>query len=146
MSETTLIRRYEGSPLQRYHRRQREASAAREAQAVVAREEIARRLNETRSARALQEDQRQAAVIRHHAAKRRVAKIQRTPLWADREAILALYVEAVRLSRETGVLHHVDHRIPLQGRLVSGLHVHQNLQILTASANSIKSNKFEVSE
>lgn len=88
--------------------------------------------------------ERRVAVVRFHAAKRRTAKLQRTPAWADMAAILAVYVEAARLTRETGIQHHVDHDIPLQGKLVSGLHVHNNLQILTGSENSKKRNRFEV--
>lgn len=85
-----------------------------------------------------------AANIRHHAAKRRAFKLQRTPSWADMEAIKVIYRQARMLSTGTGVPHHVDHKVPLQGKQVSGLHVHQNLQILTGSENSKKSNRFEV--
>ena len=46
------------------------------------------------------------------------------------------------LADQLGVEHSA--RPPLQGRRVSGLHVHQNLQILTASENSRKGNRFEV--
>jgi hypothetical protein len=84
------------------------------------------------------------ALVRYHVAKRRAAKLRRTPPWADMEAIKAVYEEARRLTRETGIDHHVDHEIPLQGELVSGLHVHNNLQILTGSENSRKKNRFEV--
>jgi hypothetical protein len=77
-------------------------------------------------------------------ARRRAAKLQRTPSWADYDAIAAVYAEAQRLTRATGVPHHVDHAIPLQGKLVSGLHVHQNLQILTGLENIRKCNRFEV--
>jgi hypothetical protein len=84
-----------------------------------------------------------AALVRHHEAKRRAAQLQRTPLWADMAAIRAVYAEAARLTRSTGTVHHVDHVLPLQGLLVSGLHVHTNLQILTAAENSRKRNRFE---
>ena len=77
-------------------------------------------------------------------AKRRAAKLQRTPAWADLEKIAAFYVEAFRLTLETGVKHHVDHIVPLRGKLVSGLHVETNLQILTAKANLTKGNAFAV--
>jgi hypothetical protein len=87
---------------------------------------------------------RRPALVRHHTAKRRAAKLRRTPPWADLAAIEAVYAEARRLAVETGVQHHVDHDIPLQGDLVSGLHVHNNLQILTGSENSRKRNRFEV--
>ena len=71
----------------------------------------------------------------------RIDKIKRaTPPWAGLDAIAAIYAEARRLTRETGVLHHVDHIIPLRGRNVSGLHVASNLQVLTAGANQQKSN------
>lgn len=78
------------------------------------------------------------------ASRRRAAKLQRTPSWSDRAQISAIYQEARRLTRETGIPHHVDHKVPLQGRLVCGLHVHQNLQILTGSENSKKRNHFEI--
>ena len=70
------------------------------------------------------------------------AKLKRTASWANEQAIAAFYAEAKRLTDTTGVQHHVDHVIPLQGELVSGLHVETNLQILTAHENISKSNFF----
>ena len=75
------------------------------------------------------------------AAKRRAAKLQRTPAWADFRAIAEIYEESARLTEETGILHHVDHDIPLQGEFVSGLHCETNLVILTAADNLSKGNK-----
>lgn len=75
-------------------------------------------------------------------AKRRAQKLQATPGWADLKAIEAIYVEAKRLTEETGVQHEVDHVVPLNGKNVCGLHVEWNLQILTWAANRSKSNKW----
>jgi 5-methylcytosine-specific restriction endonuclease McrA len=79
------------------------------------------------------------------AAKRRSAKLQRTPNWLtpnDYHAIRTLYETAAALTKSTGIEHHVDHIIPLQGRTVSGFHCPTNLQILTQSENCSKNNKF----
>lgn len=68
---------------------------------------------------------------------------ERMAPWANGETIKALYEEAQRLSLETGVQHHVDHVIPLQGEFVSGLHVETNMQILPYRENIAKKNRFE---
>lgn len=102
---------------------------------------------EIKAAKALQArrmKEARAAVVRFHAARRRVIKLQRTPRWANQEAIRRIYQEAARLSFETGVMHHVDHIIPLQGTIVSGLHVEDNLRVITATENMIKRNRYEV--
>ena len=75
---------------------------------------------------------------------RDAGKAKRTPKWADLEAILQIYAEAKELAEFTGVEWHVDHVIPLQGKLVSGLHVRENLQLLPAIDNIRKHNKFEI--
>ena len=71
-------------------------------------------------------------------AERRAAKLLRTPIWADMSAIKKVYEEAAKQCLT------VDHIIPLQGRLVSGLHVHYNLQLLTKSENSAKKNNYDL--
>lgn len=77
--------------------------------------------------------------VRAKGAEREAAERRNTPKWADREAIMQFY-----LSKPEG--HHVDHIIPLRGRLVSGLHVENNLQYLPALENMKKHNTFRVEE
>jgi 5-methylcytosine-specific restriction endonuclease McrA len=83
-----------------------------------------------------------AGKVRSYYARRRDAVMRATPPWADADAIEAIYTECARLAAETGIPHEVDHIIPLQGLKVSGLHVHNNLQVLTLAANRAKSNRF----
>jgi len=75
-------------------------------------------------------------------AKRRAAELQATPLWANHSQIAALYAEAARLTRETGVAHHVDHVVPLQSKFVCGLHCELNMQVILGSENQSKSNRY----
>lgn len=74
-------------------------------------------------------------------AKRRAAEIKATPKWSNHKMMLPFYRVAERLTRETGIQHAVDHIVPLQGRLVCGLHVAHNLRVITAKENLRKSNK-----
>ena len=79
------------------------------------------------------------------AAKRHASKLNRTPSWLtkeDLEEIKDIYRMANRRSEVEGILYHVDHIIPLQGKNISGLHVPSNLQILRATENLRKSNNY----
>jgi hypothetical protein len=74
-------------------------------------------------------------------AKRRAAKKQAMPPWANPRELQAVYIECRRMTAETGIPHHVDHIHPLQSEEVCGLHVPWNLQIIPAAENARKSNK-----
>lgn len=75
-------------------------------------------------------------------AKRRAFRLGATPSWADPEAISDFYVAARMFRLYTGIEYHVDHVVPLISEVVCGLHVEQNLQILPASENLSKHNKY----
>lgn len=74
--------------------------------------------------------------------KRIAAEHRALPVWADLTAVKAIYEEAARLTRLTGVRHEVDHIVPIQSPLVCGLHISANMQILTKAENRQKSNHF----
>lgn len=75
-------------------------------------------------------------------ANRRARRIRAMPSWANVSRIYAIYAEARRLTKESGIPHDVDHIVPLKGKFVSGLHVETNLQILPAVLNRKKHNHF----
>jgi hypothetical protein len=82
---------------------------------------------------------------RSYVRNRQAAQMQRTPKWLTHEdfsKIEMMYAKAKMLEVETGIQHHVDHIIPMRGKYVSGLHVPDNLQILTANDNVRKSNRY----
>lgn len=82
-----------------------------------------------------------------NASKRRAALLQRIPIWQakfDELKIKCIYSIASMLTKVNNELWTVDHIIPLQGKIVSGLHVPSNLQVMRARENEAKRNKYEV--
>lgn len=75
---------------------------------------------------------------------RKHGEIRATPAWANIEKINQIYRLARDMEQRDGVKRHVDHVVPLRHQLVCGLHVHNNLEILTALENMQKHNRFEV--
>lgn len=81
-------------------------------------------------------------------AERHTRKLMACPAWMDEDQkwmIEEIYDLAIRRTAVTGVKHHVDHIVPLQHKLVCGLHVPWNLQVITASENCSKRNSFTLS-
>jgi len=76
-----------------------------------------------------------------HNAKRRAAKKQAIAAWGDENSIKEFYVKRTELTKLTGIQHHVDHIYPLTSDWVCGLHVENNLQILTEAENITKGNR-----
>jgi hypothetical protein len=55
-----------------------------------------------------------------------------------------MYLEAQRLTKETGIPHEVDHIYPLQGKNYRGKHTPENLQIVPLYWNRGKGAKVPV--
>lgn len=85
---------------------------------------------------------RNAAYYSALASKRKAARKRSQPAWADDGAILSAYREADQLTQLLGIPHHVDHIIPLHADDVSGLHVENNLQVITAVQNMRKGTRW----
>ena len=76
---------------------------------------------------------------------RQAAKLNATPPWLneDHKFMLEEIYELRDLrTQATGVVHHVDHIVPLRGAEVCGLHVPWNLQVIPASDNIRKGNSY----
>ena len=68
------------------------------------------------------------------------------PCWITAEQLRQIrqyYVDAITVTKVTGVQYVVDHIIPLRSHEVCGLHVPWNLRVITQEENLKKSNKLE---
>lgn len=79
--------------------------------------------------------------------KYKTAKLQRTPKWLTEDDFWLMeqaYIVAQERTEKYGIKFHVDHIVPLQGKLVSGFHCPENLQVIPWYENIEKSNKFKL--
>lgn len=87
-----------------------------------------------------------ALKVRAAEAAKKAARRRAMPEWLDfqqRRQMQLAYELSARRSVETGVLHHVDHIVPINGEQVCGLHVPWNLRVIPATENMAKSNFFD---
>lgn len=92
------------------------------------------------------QQQKQHELKEWGSVQRRWYKSKASPPWiteAEKNQIRELYMLAKTHGEKTGEVYHIDHIHPLNHHLICGLHVPANLQILEASVNIIKKNKFE---
>lgn len=73
--------------------------------------------------------------------RRRATKLNATPAWANEFFIGEAYALAKLRTEKLGLKWHVDHVVPLRSKIVCGLHVENNLQVIPAVDNLRKSNR-----
>lgn len=81
-------------------------------------------------------------LLRHPRKAYIVSAVLAAPDWVDRKALKALRAEAKRKTAVTGVVHVLDHIVPLNHPDVCGLHVPWNLRVVPWAVNASKNNKW----
>ena len=67
--------------------------------------------------------------------KKRAVKLRAMPKWANQEKMKEIY-------KNRPIGYDVDHIVPLQSKLVCGLHWEGNLQYLPSRENQVKKNRY----
>jgi 5-methylcytosine-specific restriction endonuclease McrA len=84
-------------------------------------------------------ESKNAHKIREKNMRRYISQTQQTPTWLS--PAQKLEIEGMYLFCQIFKGFQVDHKIPIRGESVSGLHVPWNLQVLTDKQNRAKSNR-----
>ena len=74
-------------------------------------------------------------------AERNALKANATPVWVNSFFIEEAYSLAAMRTKILGFNWHVDHIVPMKSKLVCGLHVENNLQVIPAKHNISKGNR-----
>jgi hypothetical protein len=73
--------------------------------------------------------------------KRRAGKLSAMPKWLNQAELVEIEYLYMYNQIMPGTWE-VDHIVPLQGKTICGLHTPENLQVISAKENRMKSNKF----
>ena len=79
---------------------------------------------------------------RVRSTERYAQKLKRMPSYANKDVIEVFYWVSRQMWVTMGIQYHVDHIIPLRGKIVSWLHHEWNLQVMRWWDNCKKSNTF----
>jgi hypothetical protein len=149
--EKLIARAVESNRKRRERPEVREANriASRERKRVVLADPVKRQEHNARGAQWRRDNPEGVKLFKHEsraakaqrAMRRYASKVHATPAWADKEKIETIYAIAALLTERTGVEHQVDHFYPIRGRRACGLHVPENMRVITAAANQSKGNR-----
>lgn len=92
------------------------------------------------NARAASWRRKNPALVNHYSRRAVAAKMMAIPGWANDFLIEEAYHLSRLRSISTGIRWEVDHIVPLQSKLVCGLHVENNLRVIPMTMNRRKSN------
>lgn len=76
------------------------------------------------------------------ARKHQAARINSVPKWANEFFMDEAYRLSALRTKITGIKWEVDHIVPLQSKLVCGLHCEHNIQVIPSLLNKRKSNVY----
>ena len=68
-------------------------------------------------------------------------KLRAVPAWADAAKIEEIYAAKFAAEELFGIRVHVDHSVPIRSKFVCGLHCEDNLRLMPALDNQVKSNR-----
>ena len=79
--------------------------------------------------------------MRARDSHRRALMRSKVPAWVDKAELEFFYDLAALFSRMFGRPFEVDHIVPLRSKLVCGLHVPENLRVVSRTENRGKGNR-----
>lgn len=116
-------------------------SKNRERTRATNRKSVARNLERAREVKRASAKRRSHIVVAN-TTRYRARKLKALAAWANQTAIRNIYKIAKQQTLITGIIHTVDHIVPLRSKFVCGLHCESNLQVLPKIVNSQKGNRY----